>query len=153
MADSRKILGVKGLNLHILADHPGIEEKFSSGLKITAVDGPCAVKYRFCVVNTLDGQTVCAVVYSFEEEFNAELSSGFKYDCIVLFCKVVFFVLQLKKKKNSPRTNKKWLKKEFYRQKKKKKKKIKKKNMTVSLFYIFVLRIFVLQGERGVIEI
>ena len=37
--------------------------------------------------------------------------------------------------------------------KKKKKKKLKKKNMTVSLFYIFVLRIFVLQGERGVIEI
>lgn len=93
MADSRKILGVKGLNLHILANHLGIEEKFSSGLKITAVDGPCAVKYRFCVVNTLDGQTVCAVVYSFEEEFNAELSSGFKYDCIT-FLKYKLFVLQ-----------------------------------------------------------
>lgn len=90
MADSRKILGVKGLNLHILANHLGIEEKFSSGLKITAVDGPCAVKYRFCVVNTLDGQTVCAVVYSFEEEFNAELSSGFKYDCIT-FLKYICF--------------------------------------------------------------
>ena len=90
MADSRKILEVKGLNLHILANHLGIEEKFSSGLKITAVDGPCAVKYRFCVVNTLDGQTVCAVVYLFEEEFNAELSSGFKYDCIT-FLKYICF--------------------------------------------------------------
>ena len=42
------------------------------------------------MVNTLDGQTVCAVVYSFEEEFNAELSSGFKYDCIT-FLKYICF--------------------------------------------------------------
>ena len=90
MADSRKILGVKGLNLHILANHLRIEEKFLSGLKITAVDGPCAVKYRFCVVNTLDGQTFCAVVYLGEEEFNAKLSSGFKYGCIT-FLKYICF--------------------------------------------------------------
>lgn len=55
MVDSRKILEVKGLNLYILVNYFGIEEKFLLGFKIIVVNGLCVVKYRFCVVNILDG--------------------------------------------------------------------------------------------------